>query len=85
MRVAVQKSSHQVRQLSSDPVVRTEELSQEMQSWCSMIWDHNSEWGGYAVQRFEEAESLAAKFADAYREGQAKQTAKFADAYREGQ
>lgn len=77
MRVAVQKSSHQVRQLSSDPVVRTEELSQEMQSWCSTIWDHNSEWGGYAVQRFEEAESLAAKFADAYREGQAKQTAMF--------
>eukprot|EP00746_Dinoflagellata_sp_MGD_P004020 gnl/MRDRNA2_/MRDRNA2_107790_c0_seq1.p1 gnl/MRDRNA2_/MRDRNA2_107790_c0~~gnl/MRDRNA2_/MRDRNA2_107790_c0_seq1.p1 ORF type:complete len:444 (+),score=136.77 gnl/MRDRNA2_/MRDRNA2_107790_c0_seq1:85-1416(+) len=75
--VAGHESSSQLRQLSSDPVARTEGLSKEMESWCGMIWDHNSEWGGYAVQRFEEAEALAAKMADALREGQAKQTAMF--------
>jgi hypothetical protein len=74
---AGRRSSGELGQLSSDPIKRTEELSKGMESWCSTIWDHNSEWGGYAVQRFEEAEALAATMADILKQGKAKQTAMF--------
>lgn len=76
-------TSDGVLALSSDPTERAKELSKKMEEWCMKIWDHNSEWGGYAVQRFEDNEALAEKFANALRDGTAKQAALFASVPRD--